>query len=119
MSLGLLLDPMVRQLVSFMTEDNVVWRESGGSVTLECSLAKCNSSTDKFIGICLYHDTKEQEEAVLYYHSVPDNISLRKRYSKRVEKKRVSEEPCHHHQQSDLMAIVTGYLQIKILHVSL
>lgn len=71
-----------------ITEDIVVWRESGENVTLECSLAKCPSSIDGFVGMYLYHDLKKCAE-VLYYHSSPkyDKITPRIGYLERVEMK--------------------------------
>ncbi|XP_035492776.2 uncharacterized protein LOC118312356 [Scophthalmus maximus] len=74
--------------LSATAEDIVVWRESGENVTLECSLAKCPSSIDGFVGMYLYHDLKKCAE-VLYYHSSPkyDKITPRIGYLERVEMK--------------------------------
>ncbi|XP_058497195.1 uncharacterized protein si:rp71-81e14.2 [Solea solea] len=78
-------------LFVFTNADNIMlWRESGGNVTLECSYTECPSSIDGFVGMYLYHDSRQQQqEEVLYYHSSPppERITPRKRYSNRVEKK--------------------------------
>lgn len=72
---------------SFVTENTAVYRESGESVTLECSTAGCLSSNEEYVGMYLYKAFKKMDE-VLYYHSMPgssDKINPRKRYKNRVQ----------------------------------
>ncbi|KAG7487109.1 cell adhesion molecule 2-like isoform X1 [Solea senegalensis] len=78
-------------LFVFTNADNIMlWRESGGNVTLECSYTECPRSIDGCVGMYLYHDSRQQQqEEVLYYHSspAPERITPRMRYWHRVEKK--------------------------------
>ncbi|XP_035515530.1 uncharacterized protein LOC118326608 [Morone saxatilis] len=66
-----------------------VYKESGESITLECSSAGCPRSIEGYTGMYLYHEFKELDE-VLYYHSMPgkaDKITPRLRYKGRTQTK--------------------------------
>ena len=82
----LFLDPLIRQLVSCITEDIAVYRWEGESVTLKCSSEGCPRSVEESIGMYLNRqDCKgEEEEEVLYHHRRNGRISPRGRFSGRV-----------------------------------
>ncbi|XP_040893184.1 uncharacterized protein LOC121181334 [Toxotes jaculatrix] len=70
--------------LSVNAANNLVWREPGGNVTLECSFEKC-PSIDKFFGMYLYHEIDEKEEVLFYVNS--EKVTPRLRYSERVKTK--------------------------------
>ncbi|XP_051240205.1 uncharacterized protein LOC127354356 [Dicentrarchus labrax] len=68
-------------------DNTAVYKESGESITLECSSAGCPSSIEGYTGMYLYHEFKELDE-VLYFHSKPgtaDKITPRPRYKNRTQ----------------------------------
>lgn len=83
-SCGMFSDPLIRQFVSFMTENIAVCREPGENVTLLCSSEGCLKD---YVGMYLYHKFKERQE-VLYYHHNPGSthkITPRERYENRIQ----------------------------------
>uniref|UniRef100_A0A8C4GGU8 Immunoglobulin subtype domain-containing protein n=1 Tax=Dicentrarchus labrax TaxID=13489 RepID=A0A8C4GGU8_DICLA len=70
-----------------IVNNTAVYKESGESITLECSSAGCPSSIEGYTGMYLYHEFKELDE-VLYFHSKPgtaDKITPRPRYKNRTQ----------------------------------
>ncbi len=55
-----------------VTENAVLFRDSGESVTLQCSTAECPNRNENFMGLYLNH-IFEKPEKVLYYYQKESN----------------------------------------------